>query len=96
MRVIIGQDGERRLIAAQICNAAKRCLGHHAPFLSRCEAGATSIEYALIAALIAIAIISVTSTLGETLSDLFFKLADALESSSEPAPPILSDQPNSS
>jgi len=45
------------------------------------EDGATAIEYALIAGLIAVAIISTISTLGTTvLNNLFQKVADAMTS----------------
>lgn len=40
------------------------------------EAGATAIEYGLIAALIAVAIIAAASTLGTNLSNVFFVLAE--------------------
>jgi pilus assembly protein Flp/PilA len=40
------------------------------------ESGATAIEYGLIAALIAVAIISATSTLGKNISDTMFKVAN--------------------
>ena len=38
---------------------------------SRCESGATAIEYGLIAALIALAIITAVTSLGTTLSNTF-------------------------
>lgn len=43
--------------------------------LVRNEAGATAIEYGLIAALIAVAAISAMTTLGSNLSDTFNKVA---------------------
>lgn len=43
------------------------------------ETGAASIEYGLIIALIAIAIISATRTLGMTTSDSFQNFSDELE-----------------
>jgi pilus assembly protein Flp/PilA len=46
--------------------------------LWRDEAGATAIEYGLIAALIAVAIIGVLSTLGGNLRDVFSEVADQL------------------
>lgn len=42
------------------------------------DSGATAIEYGLIAALIAVAIIAGASTLGNTLSDTFDKLSDEI------------------
>ncbi len=43
------------------------------------EDGATAIEYGLIAALIAVVIISAVSTLGTNISDSFTKISDAVE-----------------
>jgi pilus assembly protein Flp/PilA len=48
-------------------------------FLSRFakdESGATAIEYGLIAALIAVAIIAALTTLGQNISQTFKKVAD--------------------
>ena len=42
------------------------------------ESGATAIEYGLIAALIAVAIITAASLLGTNLSNLFDAIADRL------------------
>ncbi|WP_063838514.1 Flp family type IVb pilin [Methylobacterium variabile] len=42
------------------------------------ESGATAIEYGLIATLIAIAVITAVSTLGNNLSSQFNKIADKL------------------
>jgi pilus assembly protein Flp/PilA len=44
----------------------------------RDESGATAIEYGLIAAGIAVAIITVVGTLGSKLSDTFTKVQNAL------------------
>jgi pilus assembly protein Flp/PilA len=44
------------------------------------ESGATAIEYGLIAALIAVALIAVLGALGGALNDIFQKVADALSS----------------
>ncbi|MFT3997203.1 MAG: Flp family type IVb pilin [Asticcacaulis sp.] len=43
------------------------------------ESGATAIEYGLIAALIAVALIGVLSTMGEKLQATFTKVSDELE-----------------
>ena len=43
-----------------------------------CESGATAIEYGLIAALIAVAIIAAVRTLGTTLSGTFTSVSDEL------------------
>jgi pilus assembly protein Flp/PilA len=43
------------------------------------ESGATAIEYGLIAALIALAIIAGATTLGEGLNEQFNTIADRLE-----------------
>jgi pilus assembly protein Flp/PilA len=42
------------------------------------ESGATAIEYGLIAALIAVAIIAAATTLGGSLSDLFLRISGKL------------------
>jgi pilus assembly protein Flp/PilA len=47
----------------------------------RDESGATAIEYGLIAAGIAVAIITVVATLGSNLADTFSKVASAVKSS---------------
>ena len=47
--------------------------------LLRDEAGATAIEYGLIAALIAVAAITAMSTLGDQLSTTFNKVATEME-----------------
>jgi pilus assembly protein Flp/PilA len=44
------------------------------------ESGATAIEYGLIAALIAVAIIAAATTLGGSLSDLFNRISGKLNS----------------
>ena len=44
------------------------------------ESGATAIEYGLIAALIAVALITVLGVLGGALNDIFQKVADELSS----------------
>jgi pilus assembly protein Flp/PilA len=43
------------------------------------ESGATAIEYGLIAALIAVAIIAAATTLGTELSSLFTRISDKLK-----------------
>ena len=43
------------------------------------ESGATAIEYGLIAALIAVAIIAAATMLGDSLSDLFTGISDRIE-----------------
>jgi pilus assembly protein Flp/PilA len=45
------------------------------------ENGATAIEYGLIAALIAVAIIASLSTLGQTVSDNFEAIAESIDNS---------------
>jgi pilus assembly protein Flp/PilA len=42
------------------------------------ESGATAIEYGLIAALIAVGIIAAATTLGSSLSSVFFRISDKL------------------
>lgn len=42
------------------------------------ESGATAIEYGLIAALIAVAIITAATTLGGDISDTFGKVSEAI------------------
>jgi len=42
------------------------------------ESGATAIEYGLIAALIAVAIIAAATMLGSSLSSLFYKISGKL------------------
>ena len=46
--------------------------------LFRNEEGATAIEYGLIAALIAVAIITATTRMGSNVADAFQKVADNL------------------
>ncbi len=43
------------------------------------ESGATAIEYGLIAALIAVVIITAVTTLGTNVSDTFTTVADGME-----------------
>ena len=43
------------------------------------ESGATAIEYGLIAALISVALIAGATTLGDTLSNTFNGVSDAME-----------------
>ncbi len=43
------------------------------------DSGATAIEYGLIAALVAVAIIGVLGTLGDNLTDTFQNVADTLD-----------------
>ncbi|ESQ90722.1 fimbrial protein [Asticcacaulis sp. AC460] len=43
------------------------------------ESGATAIEYGLIAALIAVALISILGTLSGSLTDTFTKVSDELD-----------------
>ena len=45
---------------------------------SKLESGATAIEYALIASLIAVAIITATTTLGDKVSNTFDDVSDQL------------------
>ncbi len=51
--------------------------------LVRDEDGATAIEYGLIAALIAVALITALGTLGNNLSDTFSSVATQLEAPAE-------------
>jgi pilus assembly protein Flp/PilA len=46
--------------------------------LGRCEKGATAIEYGLIAALIAVVVIGVLTTVGTKLSTTFQSIATSL------------------
>lgn len=52
--------------------------------LVRDEAGATAIEYGLIAALIAVAAIAAMTTLGENLSGTFTKIGTEMAVSTAP------------
>jgi len=52
----------------------------------RREEGATAIEYGLIAALIAVAIIAAATTVGGSLDTLFTNVATELEGAVTPAP----------
>ena len=45
---------------------------------ARAEEGVTAIEYALIAALIALAIVATVTTLGQTVRDLFNRVAASM------------------
>lgn len=51
---------------------------------SKDESGATAIEYGLIAALIALAIITGATTLGTKLGDTFSEIAGELEKTPNP------------
>ena len=53
------------------------------PFI-RDESGATAIEYGLIAALVAVAIIGALTVLGQELTNIFQYVADTLASVSAP------------
>ncbi len=44
---------------------------------ARDETGATAIEYALVASLVCLAIVVIVVTLGETLADLYKRVASA-------------------
>ncbi len=46
----------------------------------QCERGATAIEYALIAALIAVAIISALNLFATSMGDMFNEVSDAVNS----------------
>jgi len=46
---------------------------------AKCESGATAIEYGLIAALISVAIITVVTSVGTSLSQTFQKVDDGLQ-----------------
>ena len=46
---------------------------------SKCESGATAIEYGLIAALISVAIITVVSQVGDEVNTTFTKVKSGLE-----------------
>jgi len=48
-----------------------------------CEKGATAIEYALIAALISVAIIAATSSLGEAIEGVFNDIEVELKNATE-------------
>jgi pilus assembly protein Flp/PilA len=75
----------RQAVAGESGNHVKRsvvlCWEHIMNALIRFyreEEGVTAIEYGLIAALIAVAIITVVTTLGTTLAGEFQKIVDAL------------------
>ncbi len=44
---------------------------------ARDESGATAVEYALVASLICLAIVVIVGTLGETLAELYKRVANA-------------------
>jgi len=48
--------------------------------LRKCESGATAIEYGLIAGLISVVIISVVTTTGNELVNVFTRISTALQS----------------
>lgn len=50
------------------------------------ESGATAIEYGLIAALVAVALIAGASALGDSLSDKFADISETLDGVDETAP----------
>ena len=50
------------------------------------ESGATAIEYGLIAALVAVAIIGALSVLGEGLTDTFTSVSDRLTTAGDDTP----------
>ncbi|MDZ7712502.1 MAG: Flp family type IVb pilin [Rhodovibrio sp.] len=52
---------------------------------ARDESGATAIEYALIAALIAVGIVTAATQLGTDISDLFGKVSGELTGAGVPA-----------
>jgi pilus assembly protein Flp/PilA len=49
------------------------------------ESGATAIEYGLIAALIAVALISILGTVGTSLTNTFTNVKDSLDTANTPA-----------
>lgn len=51
------------------------------------EEGATAIEYGLIAGLVAVAIVTILSTLGGQLQVIFTKISTALTAAGTPTPP---------
>lgn len=55
--------------------------------LRRSEDGVTAIEYGLIAALVAVVLITALTTLGTSLSAGFNKIANSVDSAVSPAPP---------
>lgn len=57
---------------------ARTFIGHYARCIFNDERGATAIEYGLIAALIAIAIISGVSLAGDALRNVFDRVASEL------------------
>ncbi len=50
------------------------------------EDGATAIEYGLIAALIAVVIISAVTTLGDSIADTFTEISDGMSAAAPAAP----------
>jgi pilus assembly protein Flp/PilA len=48
------------------------------------ESGATAIEYALIAAIVSVGLITILGTLGDELEETFNSIATALESANTP------------
>jgi pilus assembly protein Flp/PilA len=52
------------------------------------ESGATAIEYGLLAALIAVAIIGIVSSLGGELNETFASVESQMNTSNEGTPPV--------
>ncbi len=52
----------------------------------RDASGATAIEYGLIAALIAVALIGVLTTMGGSIGDTFTRNGDTISAAGQPAP----------
>jgi len=69
---------ERWSRRAEVCFRGQIMLSHVKTFL-RGDEGATAIEYALISALIAIALISVLTNLGTQLSAEFSEVSSSLK-----------------
>jgi pilus assembly protein Flp/PilA len=57
------------------------------------EAGIVPLEYGLIASLVAVALITGSSSLGNNLATSFVAAADAILADAEPAPPPDAERP---
>lgn len=76
-------------LAGMLCKRTVRI----ARYFRFCDAGATAIEYGLIASLLGMAIISSAGMTGNTVSTTFEKLSNLLSEASSDAPPSAAASP---
>jgi pilus assembly protein Flp/PilA len=77
-RMICGASHSPAVKAWSIAAPQERSMQHISNFI-RNESGATAIEYALIASLIAVAIITAVSTVGTKVSTVFSEVGNSLK-----------------